>query len=306
MASANPGRIWVITGSNTGLGRAIAEHVLSQGDTVIATVRSIEKFPDSLRDGGARPLILDLERSDEEIRRMAVEAIGIFGRVDVLVNNAGTLSSVGPLEELGMDAIRRQFQQNFFGAVAFTQPFITHFRLQHSGHILNISSVGSYMNHASVGVYAGAKSAFDSVSDALAAEVAPYGVRVYIIMPGYFPTNIFFAHSQYTLSHGDNKEVPVAPNLSKVYTLESQGYNFINRIPRTLRGGDSTKLARRLYEIVTDSGIAKEIKLKEQPWIRILMGEESTDVIRKTETILEGFKATEPISRSTSINEAET
>ncbi|KAI0338403.1 NAD-P-binding protein [Trametopsis cervina] len=305
-----PTCIWVITGSNSGLGLAIAEHVLSQGDTVIATVRSMEKFPASLRDGGARPLILDLESSDEDIRRAAVEAIGIFGRVDVLVNNAGTNSAVGPIEEIGMDAVRQQFQQNFFGALAFTQPFIAHFRLQHSGHILNISSIGSYMNRAALGVYSGSKSAFDSVSEALATEVAPYGVRVYIIMPGYFPTNIFSSHPQYTPDHPDDEGTPVAPGLSKVYTLESQGYNIINRIPRIMRavgkGGDSAKLARRLYEIVTDSGIAKEIRLKEQRWIRIPMGQDGGEaILQKLEANLEGFKDTEPIWRSTDTAEAE-
>ncbi|KAI0338418.1 NAD-P-binding protein [Trametopsis cervina] len=299
-------RIWVITGSNSGLGLAIAEHVLSQGDTVIATVRSIDKFPASLRDGGALPVILDLESSDQEIKQAAQEAIGIFGRVDVLVNNAGTCFTVGPVEEVGMHDIRRQFQQNLFGAVAFTQPFIAHFRLQHSGHILNMSSIGSYLNLPTLGFYSGSKSAFDSVSEALATEVAPYGVRVYIIMPGYFPTNILLSNPLYTPDHPSTEGIPVSPDLTKVYTLESQGYNILNRIPRTGKGGDPTELARRLYEIVTDSGIAKETRLKERPWIRIPMGQEGGEAIsQKLEANLEGFKGTEPIWRSTDLTKAE-
>ncbi|KAI0338410.1 NAD(P)-binding protein [Trametopsis cervina] len=300
MASVIPGRIWVITGSNSGLGLAMAEHVLSQGDTVIATARSIEKFPVSLRELGARPLILDLESSDEEIRRVALEAIGIFGRVDVLVNNAGTNSAVGPTEEIEMEAVRQQFQQNLFGTFAFTQPFTTHFRLRRSGHILNVSSIASDLNFPSLGVYSGSKSALDSVTEALATEVAPFGVRVHILMPGYFSTNIFNSHPLHT---PDN---PNPPGLSQVYTLDSQGYNIVNRLPHAMRAGDPQKFAKRVYEIVTDSGIAKDVRVNEQPWLRIPMSSGGGEaVLQKVEFKFEGFKATEPLWRSTDVTETE-
>lgn len=110
------------------------------------------------------------------------------------------------------------------------QPLITHFRTRRSGHILNISSVGSMTSYPSFAAYTGSKAALDSFTDALYHELAPFGVRVHLILPGYFPTNIFVSHPQY--SDSGPQEVPVALGLSEVYTKQSQGYNLINALPR--------------------------------------------------------------------------
>lgn len=149
-------------------------------------------------------------------------------------------------------------------------------------------------------MYSGSKSALDSVIEALATEVAPFGVRVHILMPGYFSTNIFNSQPLHT---PDN---PNPPGLSKVYTLDSQGYNVINRLPHTMRAGDPQKFAERVYEIVTDSGIAKDVMVNEQPWLRIPMSSGGGEgVLQKVEVNLEGFKATEPLWRSTDVTEIE-
>ncbi|KAI0090609.1 NAD-P-binding protein [Irpex rosettiformis] len=304
-----PERVWVITGTNSGFGLAIARYALAQGDKVIGTVRSLEKFPASLKDFSAQPIVLDLNDSDETLKQAAESAIRIYGRVDVLVNNAGTNSAIGPVEELKLDNIRRQFQENLFGIVAFTQPFIAHFRVRRSGHIINISSMASHMNHPSLGAYCASKSAIDSFSESLAKEVSMFGVRVHIIEPGYFPTNIFVTHPNYTPGNASLQHVPVAPGLSKIYTDTAQGYNVLNIMPRmgeaTGRVGDVDVLARRVYEVVTDTGMARELEVNERPRLRIPLGSDSGEGISSSlKAAIENHQAIEPIWRSTDIKRA--
>ncbi|KAI0821041.1 NAD-P-binding protein [Irpex lacteus] len=302
-------RIWVVTGTSSGFGLAIAKHALSEGDKVIATVRSLDKFPVALKEAGAHPLVLDLNDTDANIRAAAEAAIKVYGRVDVLVNNAGSTNAVAPLEELEVEGLRRQFQENLYGTIAFTQPFVTHFRVRRSGHIINISSMAAHLNFPSFGAYSASKAALDSMSHALAQEVALYGVKVHIIEPGYFTTNILAKNPLYTLNPASN-EAPLAPGLSKIYTELSQGYNLVNRMPGIAaamgRVGDNDLLARRLYEIATDTGIAKELEVNGSgPRLRIPLGSDSGEaLVGGITALLENYKAVEPIWRSTDSKQA--
>lgn len=205
-----------------------------------------------------------------------------------------------------MDDIRRQFQENTFGTIAFTQPFIAHFRVRRSGHIINITSVGTHINYGSMGAYSASKSALDSFSQSLAREVAPFGVRVHIIEPGYFPTSIFTSHPNYTPGGAstDLKDVPIAPGLSKIYTEFSQGYNLVNLAPRINQAkghaGDVDLLAERIYEIATDTGMARELGVTRQPMLRVPMGSDSGEAILGSLTAaVEDCRALEPVWRST-------
>ncbi|KAI0090612.1 NAD-P-binding protein [Irpex rosettiformis] len=301
-------RVWVITGTSSGLGLAMAKYMLSQGDKVIATVRSLEKFPSVLEEGGAKPLIVDFNNSDDEVICAAKTAIEFYGRVDVLVNNVGGNSGVGPVEEISMDDIRSQFQTNLFGPIAFSKPFITHFRTRRAGHVLNLSSLSSMLSHPSFAAYTGSKAGLDSFTDALAAELAPFGVRVHLVLPGYFPTNIFVSHPHFktTDTTPGPTEMPVAEGLSQVYTEESQGWNLINTLPRNAQArgwmGDMDKFATRIYEIVTDTGMAKELGINDEPWLRVPMGSDCGFLVQsKLNGILDNFKATEPFWRSTDV-----
>ncbi|KAI0821040.1 hypothetical protein BC629DRAFT_419461 [Irpex lacteus] len=300
-------RIWVITGTSSGLGLAIAKHALSEGDKVIATVRSLAKFPAALKEAGAHPLVLDLNDTDANIRAAAEAAIKVYGRVDILVNNAGSANAVAPVEEQEVEGLRRQFQGNVYGTIAFSQPFIEHFRVRKSGHIINISSMAAHLNFPSFGAYSASKAALDSLSDALAKEVALYGVKVHIIEPGYFPTNILPKKPLYTPNAASKEGAPIPVGLSKVYTETSQGYNLVNRTHEIStamgRVGDSDLLARRVYEIATDTGIAKELGVNESgSRIRIPMGTDSGEgLIEGTAALLENYKALEPIWRSTDL-----
>jgi NAD(P)-dependent dehydrogenase (short-subunit alcohol dehydrogenase family) len=181
----NSGRVWLISGCSSGFGRALAEAALERGDRVVATARR----PDALADlAGERVLVvaLDVTRRDD-VDAAVRAALGRFGRIDVLVNNAGH-GSVGAVEEIDMDDLRALMDTMFFGAVALTQAVLPHMRKQQSGTIVQISSQGGQLAFAGVGAYCAAKFALEGLSEALAAEIAPLGIRTLIVEPGQFRT----------------------------------------------------------------------------------------------------------------------
>ncbi|GBE84246.1 hypothetical protein BKA93DRAFT_829141 [Sparassis latifolia] len=286
-------KVWVITGANSGIGLALAQHVLSQGDRVIATVRSKAKVTDSLK--GAESLVLDLNGPDSEIRKAGEAALKIYGHVDVLVNNAG-FGVIGPVEELDIDDVRKQFQTNVFGAIAFTQAFLPHFRERRSGHILNVTSVGAFCNRPHWGAYAASKAAFDAFSESLSYEVEPYNVRVLVIMPGYFSTRFFGAS-------------PSVGKLSTVYTAPEQGYNSLEVTPKkhveSKQIGDPEKLAQRVYEVVHETGMAKglmESQGGKRGWMRVLLGPDGGErIFAKLDAVKENVEVFEKIWRSTDV-----
>jgi NAD(P)-dependent dehydrogenase (short-subunit alcohol dehydrogenase family) len=173
-------RVWLITGCSSGFGRALAEAAIEAGDQVVATARR------PLTLAGARTKILDV--TDEgQIERVVAETIAEFGRIDVVVNNAGN-GSVGAVEELTMGELRTLMEVMFFGAVAVTKAVLPHLRAQRGGAIVQISSMGGQVTMPGFGAYCAAKFALEGISEALAAEVAPFGVRVLIVEPGAFRT----------------------------------------------------------------------------------------------------------------------
>lgn len=194
--------------------------------------------------------------------------------------------------------------------LAFTQPFIAHFRTRRTGVIFNVSSLMSMINIPSFGTYCACKSAVESYTEALAAELAIYGVRVHVLQLGYFPTNILLKHPNFVKGDMSMTDIPIADGLSKVYTDQSQGYNFTNLLPRLsiARGqvGDSKVLAERVFEIVTDTGLAKEVGVKEKGWVRLPFGSGTGEsLLPKVEKLVENYKDVEPIWRSTDMKKAQ-
>ncbi|HZS08185.1 MAG TPA: oxidoreductase [Blastocatellia bacterium] len=187
-------RVWFITGSSTGFGRELAEEALAQGHKVIATARRPETVADLVKQypDAARAVRLDVTRP-EEVRAAVDEAIKAFGRIDVLVNNAG-YGLIGAIEEGSDEQIRRQFETNFFGALNVIRAVLPTLRQQKGGHILNVSSVGGFVSFPAVGYYCATKFALEAASEALAGEVAPLGIKVTIVEPGAFRTD-FGGHS---------------------------------------------------------------------------------------------------------------
>jgi NAD(P)-dependent dehydrogenase (short-subunit alcohol dehydrogenase family) len=182
------GRVWLITGCSSGFGREIALAALAAGDRVLATARRPETLS-GLRDrGGDRVRTAALDVTDAGQVEAAVKtALEEFGRIDVVVNNAGN-GSVGAVEELTLEELRALMEVMFFGAVTVTKAVLPHLRAQGSGTVVQISSMGGQLSMPGFGAYSAAKYALEGLSEALAAEVAPFGVRVLIVEPGAFRT----------------------------------------------------------------------------------------------------------------------
>jgi NAD(P)-dependent dehydrogenase (short-subunit alcohol dehydrogenase family) len=182
-------RTWFITGASTGFGRLLAEEVLKAGGKVIATARSIDKVRDLEQKypGRAKAFALDVTNYPQVISVVA-QATTMHGPVDVLVNNAG-YGLAGAIEEVTEDEFMPMFNTNVFGLVHVTQAFLPHFRSRSSGHILNLSSVGGLVSIPGMGFYNASKYAVEGLSEALALEVAPLGIRVTLIEPGPFRTD---------------------------------------------------------------------------------------------------------------------
>lgn len=185
---SNP-RTWVITGSSTGFGRLLAEEVLKSGDNVVATARKVEQVADLERKDPDHALALPLDVTNQQQVDDAVAAtLKRFGRVDVLVNNAG-YGVTGAIEEVSDAELEPMYATNVFGLLRVTRAFLPQLRKQRSGHILNISSIGGLTAAPGWGLYQSTKFAVEGLSEALAQEVAPLGIRVTIIEPGPFRTD---------------------------------------------------------------------------------------------------------------------
>jgi NADP-dependent 3-hydroxy acid dehydrogenase YdfG len=178
-------RAVLITGCSTGIGRATAEHLARGGHTVYATARRAESIAD-LESAGCRTLALDV--TDEASMQAAVDHVtGEQGAVGALVNNAG-YSQSGAIETVAMDDVRRQFETNVFGLMRMCQLVLPGMRDQHSGRIVNISSMGGNFTFPGGGVYHATKYAVEAISDALRFEVKGFGVDVVVIQPGLIRT----------------------------------------------------------------------------------------------------------------------
>ena len=180
--------VWFITGCSTGFGRSLAKAVLARGERVVATARDVARVAD-LEGASDRLLSLALDVTDDAQIAAAVDAARErFGRVDVLVNNAG-YGYQASIEE-GEDAeIRAQFDANVFGLFALTRAVLPLMRAQGGGHVINITSVAGLVGFPGSGYYAASKHAVEGWSDALAAEVAPLGLHVTCVEPGPFRTD---------------------------------------------------------------------------------------------------------------------
>ncbi len=185
-------RTWFITGAGRGLGRAFALAALDRGDQVVAAARTVTRqdFDDRYGD---RLLVLPLDVTDRDAVFAAVNtAVEHFGRLDIVVNNAGNMSS-GMIEEFTEAEARAQLEVNLFGAMWVCQAVLPHLRGQGSGHIVQISSIAALGGFPSTGMYSASKFALEGMSEALAMEAAPFGVKLSIVQPGGYWTDLYTA-----------------------------------------------------------------------------------------------------------------
>jgi NAD(P)-dependent dehydrogenase (short-subunit alcohol dehydrogenase family) len=195
MTDTNPthqssSRVWLISGCSSGFGRELVRAAVAAGDCVMATARRPESLADLADLGRGRVSTIALDVTDPVSIATAVEAtMAVFGRIDVVGNNAGNLV-FGAVEEFSMDHLRTQMETLFFGAAALTKAVIPVMRAQGSGTIVQMSSMGGQTTFHGFGAYHAGKFALEGLSQTLAGELAPHGVRVMIVEPGAFRTRI--------------------------------------------------------------------------------------------------------------------
>jgi NAD(P)-dependent dehydrogenase (short-subunit alcohol dehydrogenase family) len=247
-------RVWFITGASTGFGRELAMAALAKGDCVVATARNIahvkeleERYPTHVR-----AVHLDVTHLTDI--HMAIE-IGVttFGRIDVLVNNAG-YALFGMIEDVNEVQIRQQFETNVFGLLNMTRAVLPLMRKQKFGHILNIASSLGIVGLPVFGIYGATKHAVEGFSEALAQEVAGFGIKVTIVEPGSFKTD--FASRSLVL-------IKPTPAYSPVHDALSRAW-------RDSPAGDPTKAAQAMIKVVE----------AENPPLRLVLGADALGMIR--------------------------
>jgi NAD(P)-dependent dehydrogenase (short-subunit alcohol dehydrogenase family) len=181
--------VWMITGTSQGFGHELVRAALQRGDSVIATSRNPHKVATAFPEASGRLLAIPMDLRDAGQISSAVQAgLARFGRIDVLVNNAGH-GLIGAVEEASDAEIANVHETNVFGLLRVTRAVLPHFRERRSGHVVNLSSIGGLIGIAGFGIYNSTKFAVEGLSEALAHEVAPLGIRVTIVEPGPFRTD---------------------------------------------------------------------------------------------------------------------
>lgn len=270
-------KVWFITGASSGLGRAFADYALAEGHCIVVAARNQSKLLEIERADPSRVLALPLDVNDPaQVARAASATLQRFGRIDVLINNAG-YGIVGAVEETPDHELRAQMETNFFGAVSVTRAFLPAFRKQRSGAIVNISSLGGQLSFAGFSAYSASKFALEGLSEALAQELKPFGVKVLIVEPGAFRTEF---------AGGAMRYMPVIDDYADVVG----GTRSFARGMHNTQEGDPTKAA---------AAIAKALQADETP-LRLALGKDAVDSIRAhAEALLNDLKKWEAVSLDT-------
>jgi len=181
-------KVWLVTGASTGFGRELVEYLLASGARVVATARKVEGLQELGTKYPKTALVASMDVTNQkQVESVVGVAVKWFGRIDVLVNNAG-YGMVGAVEESAEEEFRPMFETNVFGLIRVTQAVLPQMRTQGSGHIVNLSSIGGLVATPGFGLYNATKFAVEGLSEALAQEVQPLGITVTIVEPGPFRT----------------------------------------------------------------------------------------------------------------------
>jgi len=266
---------WLVTGCSTGIGRAIATAALDAGHSVVVTARRPETVQDLAQQYSDRALAVRLDVTDREQISAAVDrGLAEFGGLDVLINNAGYgyLSAV----EEGDDAeVRALFDTNFFGAVDMVKAVLPTMRAQGHGHILNVSSMTGIVTNPPNTYYSCTKHAMEALTEGLAKEVEPFGIKVCAIEPGAFRTDYITRSMHEASSLADYQHVNDRKELIRAFGAH---------LP-----GDPAKLAATVLDLVE----------MENPPLRLLLGQDVLRAFReKSQAWAESVDEWEPVTRS--------
>ena len=251
-------KVWFITGSAGGLGAGIAKAALAAGHNVIATDLDSERLRAAYTGNAAQVLTTQLDIRDAVQGKAAVDAaLSRFGRIDVLVNNAG-YGQFGPFEEIEPEAIERQFATNVFGTFNVTRAVLPVMRRQREGHIINMSSNGGFQGVAGASMYSASKFAIEGFSESLAQEIAGFGIKLTLVEPGAFRTDFLDSRS---LKYGSRGLDDYAEHRAKTTAVfEARNHQQV---------GDPDKLGQALLQIVGH----------EDPPLRFVAGADALKVV---------------------------
>jgi NAD(P)-dependent dehydrogenase (short-subunit alcohol dehydrogenase family) len=250
-------RTWLVTGATSGFGRAIVDVALERGDAVVATSRRTDGLDDLA--GNDRALVTRLDVTDAADREAAVAAaLERFGRIDVLVNNAGR-TQVGAVEETTDDELRFLFELHFFAPAALTRLVLPPMRAQGSGAIVQMSSVGGQVTAPGFGAYCATKFALEGLTQTLQEEVAPFGIHTLIVEPGAFRTGLFRADAAYLSDEMPEYADTVGP--TRAYVRDGHGQ----------QPGDPVKAAHAIATALD----------AERPPLRLVLGADAIGNIRR-------------------------
>ncbi|AIQ14438.1 oxidoreductase [Paenibacillus durus] len=253
-------KVWLITGSSRGFGRSLAEAVLAQGDQLVATARKPEQLEDLVDRYGEQIHTMELDVTNMLQAEAAVQAaVATFGRLDVLVNNAG-YGNISAIEETTMEDFRSQIETNFWGVVQVTKAALPVLRQQRSGHIFQFSSIGGRSSVPGLGPYQAAKWAVEGYSEVLAKEVNPLGIKVTLIEPGGFRTDWAGSSMEHVTPSEDYKNTV---GLLLKYVRESSGNE----------PGDPSKAAQAILTIADEA----------YPPLRLLLGSDAVQIAKQVD-----------------------
>ncbi|MFC5460056.1 oxidoreductase [Massilia niabensis] len=266
-------RVWFVTGCSTGFGRHIAEHLLGQGQRVVVTARKTDKIADLARPGQALVLALDVTDA-AQCKEAAAQALAHFGQLDVLVNNAG-IGYFAAVEETNAEQARELMEVNFFGAANMIHAVLPSMRARRSGCIVNLTSIGGISGFEAVGYYSASKFALEGLSDTLAKELAPLGVKVLTVEPSGFRTE--WAGS------ANETSTPIADYDSTAGAARRAYHASVGK-----QAGDPRRAAAAIFQAVT----------AERPPRYLLLGNEAMEVgMAKLEEMRTDFSGWEQVSR---------
>lgn len=257
-------RTWLITGASRGFGAEIAKAVLAAGDRLIATARNqadLQQF-----DTNKDVLILSMDVTDEaQVKAAIATSLEKFGQIDVLVNNAG-FGLLGAIEECSTEEVESVYRTNVFGLLNVTRSVLPSMRQHHSGHIINLSSIGGYRSYPGWGIYGSTKFAVEGITEALHYELAPLGIHATVVEPGFFRTNFLDGSSlrqtkvqipDYAETVGKTRDMAVERNYQQP--------------------GDPSKLAQAILEIANT----------DKPPLRLPLGSDTLQAIAEKNAYVE-------------------
>ncbi|MFB0498672.1 oxidoreductase [Mucilaginibacter sp. NFR10] len=277
-------KVWFVTGASKGLGLALVKKLLNEGYKVAATSRNLSDLTKAVDTQNEQFLPLAVNLTSEYSVQEAVEhTVKTFGKIDVIVNNAG-YGLLGGIEELTDREARDNFEVNVFGSLNVIRKALPYLRAQKSGHILNVSSIGGFTGaFAGGGIYCATKFAVNGFSETLSAEVAPFGIKVTIVQPGYFRTNFLSAGS-----------LAVPQNQIADYQNVRDTVNFHQNDMDKQQAGDPEKAAEAMISITNEAN----------PPLNLFLGEDAYGLVEKKLAFVQNELATwKELTLSTAIQQ---